>query len=90
MRNNDWFINPKELFVKVLRKPDIKCRADYLEYEMESKQKETRWVRCPFCSAKTRTKVAEDTVLVNFPLFCPKCKSEAYIDVVQFKMVLSD
>ena len=24
---------------------------------------------------KTRTRVQEDTVLVNFPLFCPKCKA---------------
>ena len=27
-----------------------------------------------------------DTVLVNFPLFCPKCKMEIRINVVQFKM----
>lgn len=70
-------------------KPDVKYRADCLECEMENTQKETRWVRCPFCSAKTRTKVAEDTVLVNFPLFCPKCRKETRIDVVQLKMVLS-
>ncbi|WP_330682179.1 cysteine-rich KTR domain-containing protein [Mediterraneibacter gnavus] len=26
------------------------------------------WVLCPICNNKTRTKVREDTELVNFPL----------------------
>lgn len=51
--------------------------------------KESLWVRCPICDGKTRTKVYGDTVLVNFPLFCPKCKKEIRIDVVQLKMVIS-
>ena len=34
-------------------------------------------------------KVYADTVLVKFPLFCPKCKKEIIIDVVQLKMVIS-
>lgn len=40
------------------------------------------WIRCPICQGKTRTKVYADTVLVRFPLFCPKCKEETLIDVV--------
>ncbi|MFR4688610.1 MAG: cysteine-rich KTR domain-containing protein [Coprococcus sp.] len=32
---------------------------------------------------KTRTKVYDDTVLVKFPLYCPKCKKEIKIDVIQ-------
>ena len=51
--------------------------------------KESLWVRCPICDGKTRTKVYADTVLVNFPLFCPTCKKEIRIDVVQLKMVIS-
>ncbi len=47
------------------------------------------WIRCPLCGNKTRTKVYEETVLVNFPLFCPKCKKEFLIDVAKFKMILS-
>ncbi len=35
---------------------------------------ETRWILCPECHGKTRTQIREDTVLQNFPLFCPKCK----------------
>lgn len=47
------------------------------------------WVHCPICNGKTRTKVYADTVLVKFPLFCPKCKKEIKIDVVKLKMVIS-
>ncbi len=47
------------------------------------------WVRCPMCGGKTKTMVHRDTVLVNFPLYCPKCKHEVCIDVVQLKMVRS-
>lgn len=46
------------------------------------------WVRCPICNGKTRIKVSIDTVLVRFPLYCPKCKKETIIDIVQLKMVL--
>ena len=50
---------------------------------------ETLWVRCPICNGKTRIKVYQETVLVHFPLYCPKCKKETKIDVVQLKMVQS-
>ena len=49
----------------------------------------SRWIRCPICNGKTRTKVYSDTVLIRFPVYCPKCKREILIDVVQLKMVLS-
>ena len=44
----------------------------------------TEFIRCPICGNKTRDKVREDTILKNFPLFCPKRKSECLIDVEQF------
>lgn len=50
---------------------------------------ESLWIHCPHCHGKTRTKVYATTVLVKFPLFCPKCKKESLIDVVQLKMVVS-
>ena len=34
------------------------------------------WIRCPVCGNKTRDKIREDTILENFPLFCPQCKQE--------------
>ena len=41
---------------------------------------ETCWVTCPLCKAKTRLKLLPDTVLKNYPLFCPKCKEEVIIN----------
>ena len=56
----------------------------------EKEQNESFWLPCPICVSRTRTKVKEDTVLVKFPLYCPKCKKETRIDVVKLKMVLSE
>ena len=52
--------------------------------------KESLWVSCPLCDNKTRIKLFEDTVLINFPLFCPWCKKETVINVAKLKMVISD
>lgn len=41
---------------------------------------DTHWVICPLCKAKTRLKLLPDTVLKNYPLFCPKCKEEVIIN----------
>lgn len=51
--------------------------------------KESLWVSCPLCDHKTRIKVFDDTVLINFPLFCPWCKRETIINIVKLKMVTS-
>ena len=40
---------------------------------------EIQWVLCPVCRNKTRLKIREDTILINFPLYCPKCKQETLI-----------
>lgn len=39
----------------------------------------TEWIRCPVCGSKTRDKIREDTILKNYPLYCPKCKQESLI-----------
>lgn len=41
------------------------------------------WVR-------TKIKIYEDTVLLNFPLYCTKCKNENKLGVIKFKIVVSD
>lgn len=48
----------------------------------------TEFIRCPVCGNKTRDKIREDTVLKNFPLFCPKCKSECLIDIEKFHITV--
>jgi hypothetical protein len=50
----------------------------------------SRWIKCPLCGGKTRTRVYADTVLLNFPLYCPKCRKEIQINVVQLKMTICD
>ena len=47
---------------------------------------EVDWILCPFCGSKTRTKIREDTVLINFPLFCPKCKQEILIEAKEYQI----
>ncbi|HGD3825721.1 cysteine-rich KTR domain-containing protein [Enterococcus faecalis] len=39
------------------------------------------WLICPICGSKTRLKIRKDTVLENFPLFCPKCRQENLINI---------
>ena len=38
-----------------------------------------KWIRCPICGNKTRDRLREDTILINYPLYCPKCKQETLI-----------
>ena len=42
---------------------------------------ESNWLLCSVCKSKTRIRLRVDTVLENFPLFCPKCKQEMLINV---------
>ena len=44
------------------------------------------WILCPACGAKTRARLLPDTVLRNFPLFCPKCRCESIINVQNYKV----
>ena len=49
---------------------------------MQNNQSRTGFLLCPRCGRKTRTMIREDTELIRFPLFCPKCR---YDCVVTFK-----
>ena len=40
---------------------------------------ESKWLLCPLCGEKTRVKLLPETVIKNFPLFCPKCRREMII-----------
>ena len=33
-------------------------------------------------------KIREDTILKNFPLYCPKCRQETLIEVTNLKMTV--
>lgn len=49
---------------------------------------EIKWVRCPVCGSKTRDRIREDTILKNYPLYCPKCKQESLIEVENFQVTI--
>ncbi|MBD5543732.1 MAG: conjugal transfer protein [Lachnospiraceae bacterium] len=44
-----------------------------------------QWVHCPICGGKTRTKIREDTVAKNLPIFCKICKNEFVMDIKDLK-----
>ena len=46
----------------------------------------TEWIHCPVCGGKTRNKIREDTVLKNYPLYCPKCKQEVLVEAKNFHL----
>ena len=48
------------------------------------------WLLCPVCHNKTRIKIREDTVLQNFPLYCPKCKQESVINAEALNIKVID
>ncbi len=51
-------------------------------------KKISNWLLCPICGNKTRDKIREDTVLKNFPLYCPKCKQEILIEVKDLQLTV--
>ena len=48
----------------------------------------TEWILCPVCRNKTRDKIRDDTVLKNYPLYCPKCKQETLIEAKKLQIAV--
>ena len=48
----------------------------------------TQWIRCPVCGSKTHNKVRGDTVLKNYPLYCPKCRQETLIEAKNLQVTV--
>lgn len=46
------------------------------------------WILCPVCGNKTRDRIRGDTVLINFPLYCPKCKKETLINAKELHITV--
>lgn len=49
----------------------------------------TLWIHCPFCGAKTETKIYPNSLLLHFPLYCPNCDKEYSVDIIQRKIYSS-
>lgn len=50
--------------------------------------KNLNWILCPVCGSKTRDRIREDTILKNYPLYCPKCKQESLIDAKNLRVIV--
>lgn len=48
----------------------------------EREDAKAEWLYCPRCGGKTRIQIRPNTVLEDFPLFCPKCR---YTCVIGFR-----
>lgn len=48
----------------------------------------TEWIRCPVCGNKARDRMREDTVLKNYPLYCPKCRQETLIEAKHLQVTV--
>lgn len=59
------------------------CRTGYGGVNMSSE-----WIRCPVCRNKTRDRIRADTVLRNYPLYCPKCKQETLINAEKMQITI--
>ena len=46
------------------------------------------WLLCPICGSKTRNQIREDTILINYPLYCPKCKRESLVSIKEFEITV--
>ncbi|WP_419866156.1 cysteine-rich KTR domain-containing protein [Staphylococcus aureus] len=46
-----------------------------------------KWILCPICGNKTRLRIRVDTIIKNFPLYCPKCKNETLINVQKMNII---
>lgn len=55
---------------------------------MDKRSGNMAWILCPVCGNKTRNKMREDTVMVNYPLYCPKCRQESLIDVRNLRVTI--
>lgn len=42
----------------------------------------------PLCGSKTLNKVREDTVLINYLFYCPKCRQETLIEAKNLQVIV--
>ena len=87
MSNVSWNGKPRAVSRKRLRKTvSLPYGRKRRKPSTEEDNMKIEWILCPFCGSKTRLKIRDDTVLENFPLYCPKCKHETLIAVRQLNL----
>lgn len=56
---------------------------------METNARILHRVHCPDCGKKTSVQVYDNTVVLNYPLYCPYCEKIKNINIINLKMSLS-
>lgn len=49
-----------------------------------------KFVLCPICGGKTRTKIRPDTEAKNLPILCRLCKNEITVDIQNMRVTKYD
>ncbi len=49
---------------------------------------EIRMDTLPICGSKTHDRIRSDTIMKNYPLYCPKCKQETLINVKELQVTV--
>ena len=65
------------------------CLLPYMEKAVKMIDK-GGFIICPICKSKTRQKATKETYLKNFPLFCPKCKCQNIIDLIEGEVTVRE
>ena len=65
------------------------CLLPYMEKAIKMIDK-GGFIICPICKSKTRQKATKETYLKNFPLFCPKCKCQSIIDLIEGEVTVKE
>ena len=55
---------------------------------MSDKNQNPYWLPCPACKELSDVKVYEDTVLLKFPFYCPKCNQKSAVNMVRLRMTV--
>lgn len=55
---------------------------------MKNKEQKEYWIPCPVCKELSDIKVYEDTVILKFPFYCPKCNQKSTVNVVRLRMTV--
>ena len=79
------YLADEPLFLLYSIRDGMENSQEAVEMKNEDSE-EQKWVYCPVCGNKTRLRLQQDTILLHFPLFCPKCRAESLIDAKNFRI----
>lgn len=55
---------------------------------VNKRETDFHFMRCPKCGKESTIEVCENTVLLNFPFFCPHCRASVFVNYVESTAVV--